>query len=163
VDRGLQAAAAYVAGTAGLFADWAEGFAQRKNQLTKLDPAVAAAAHGDPNILYFHGYWELAPGEARVIEVTPPRCDYWNFQLNNHWMESLDYLHHQIALNHTQVVSQPDGSVRLVVSHGDPAVANWIETAGHRRGTMCLRWVGARQQPQPETRVIAQDDLARVL
>jgi hypothetical protein len=55
IDRGLAAAAAYVAGTAGLFADWAEGFAKRPNELARLDPAVAAAAHGDPNICYFPG------------------------------------------------------------------------------------------------------------
>ena len=72
VDRGLQAAAAYVAGTRRLFADWAEGFAKRTNELPRFDPAIAAAAHGDPNIVYFHGYWELRRDEALVIEVTPP-------------------------------------------------------------------------------------------
>ena len=163
VDRGLQSAAAYVAGTAGLFADWAEGFAKRKNQLPRFDPAVAAAAHGDPNIVYYHGYWELAPGEALLIDVKPPRCDYWNFQLNNHWMESLDYRYHTIALNHAQVRTRPDGSVRLVVSHQDPGVPNWIETAGHRRGTMCLRWVGAASQPEPTTRVVRLREIPAIL
>jgi hypothetical protein len=159
LDRGLQAAAAYVAGTASLFADWAEGFARRPNELPRFDPAIAAAAHGDPNILYFHGYWQLAPDEALVIEVTPPACDYWNFQLDNHWMESLDYRYHQIALNHAQVRARPDGSVRLVVGHADPGVPNWIETAGHRRGTMCLRWVGAREHPVPTTQVVKISDI----
>jgi hypothetical protein len=160
VDRGLAQAAAYVAGTAALFADWAEGFAAKKNQLPKFDPAIAAAAHGDPNIAYYHGYWELADDEALLIEVTPPACEYWNFQLNNHWMESLDYRWHQIALNHSQVKPRPDGSVRLVIAHQDPGVPNWIETAGHRRGTMCLRWVGAKQHPDPVTRVVKQKECA---
>jgi hypothetical protein len=159
VDRGLQAAAAYVSGTASLFADWAEGFAKRKNELPKFDPAVAAAAHGDPNIAYYHGYWELAPGEALLVEVTPPACDYWNFQLDNHWMESLDYRYHTIALNHAEVKKRADGSVRLVIAHQDPGVPNWIETAGHRRGTMCLRWVGAKQHPDPSTRVVKLGEL----
>ncbi len=159
LDRGLGAAAAYVAGTAALFADWAEGFAERVNELAKLDPAVAAAAHGDPNICYFHGYWELAPDEALVIEVTPPRCDYWNFQLNNHWMESLDYRYHRIALNHHDAELGADGSLRIVVSHEDPGVDNRLETAGHARGTMCLRWVGAKQHPDPVTRVVKVAEL----
>jgi len=152
VDRGLGAAAAYVLGTASLFADWAEGFAKRPNQLPRFDPSVARAAHGDPNICYFHGYWELTPDEALVIEVTPPPCAYWNFQLNNHWMESLDYRYHPIAVNHHGARYQPDGSVRIIVAGRDPGVGNWIDTAGHRRGTMCLRWIGAELHPEPATR-----------
>jgi len=155
IDRGLAAASAYVAGTAALFADWAEGFArQGVNRLHKLDPAIAGAAHGDPNICYFHGYWELASDEALIIEATPPKCDYWNFQLNNHWMESLDYRYYTIAVNHHGAKYQPDGSVRIVVAHQDPHADNWIDTAGHRRGTMCLRWIGAAHHPQPATRVV---------
>ena len=162
VDRGLQAAAAYVHGTASIFADWAEGFAARKNQLPKFDPAVAAAAHGDPNIVYYHGYFELADDDALVIDVVPPRCEYWNFQINNHWMESLDYRYHQIALNHFAAQARPDGSVRLVVSLRDPGVPNWLDTAGHRRGTMCLRWVGATEHPDPKTRVVKVAQVAQL-
>jgi len=155
IDRGLAAASAYVAGTAALFADWAEGFAKRGvNQLHRLDATVAGAAHGDPNICYFHGYWELRPDEALIIETTPPKCEYWNFQLNNHWMESLDYRYHRIAVNHHGAAYRPDGSVRIVVAHADPGVDNWLETAGHRRGTMCWRWIRADAHPQPATRVV---------
>jgi hypothetical protein len=154
LDRGLQAAAAYVAGTASLFADWAEGFARRKNELPRFDPAVAAAAHGDPNIVYYHGYWELGPGEALLVELRPPRCEYWNFQINNHWMESLDYRYHRIAVNHHGARARPDGSVRLAIAAEDPGVDNWLDTAGHRRGTMCLRWIGAKTHPDPATRIV---------
>ncbi len=154
LDHGLASAAAYVAGTSALFCDWSEGFAKRKNELPPLDPAIATAAHGDPNICYFHGYWELDPEQALLIEVTPPRCDYWNFQLNNHWMESLDYRYHRIDVNHHGAVYEDDGSVRLVVAHSDPGHGNWLDTAGHARGTMCLRWIRADAHPQPQTRVV---------
>ncbi len=156
IDRGLAAASAYVAGTANLFADWAEGFKEHPNELRILDPAVARSAHGDPNICYFHGYWELGPDEALLIEVTPPRCEYWNFQLNNYWMESLDYRYHPIAVNHYGARYQDDGSVRIVVAHRDPGQGNWIDTAGHQRGTMCLRWIHADSHPKPGTRVLKQ-------
>jgi len=160
IDRGLAAAATYVNGTAALFADWAEGFARRGvNQLHRLDPAVANAAHGDPNIFYYHGYWELDAGEALIIEVTPPPCDYWNLQINNHWMESLDYRYHTIAVNHHGATYRPDGSVQIVVAHENPGIANWLETAGHRRGTMCWRWIRAASHPQPATRVVTVGDL----
>ena len=159
IDRGLANAASYVAGTAALFADWAESFAQHPNELRLLDPAIARAAHGDPNICYFHGYWELAPDEALVIEATPPPCEYWNFQLNNYWMESLDYRYHRIAVNHYGARYRPDGSVRIVVAHTNPGADNWIDTAGHRRGTMCWRWIRADSHPQPLARVARVSDL----
>jgi hypothetical protein len=159
IDRGLANAASYVAGTAALFADWAESFAKHPNELRLLDPAIARAAHGDPNICYFHGYWELAPDEALVIEATPPPCEYWNFQLNNYWMESLDYRYHRIAVNHHGARYRPDGSVRLVIAHADYGADNWIDTAGHRRGTMCWRWIRAESHPQPVARVVKVADL----
>ena len=32
--------------------------------------------------------------------------------------------------------------------------ANWIDTCGHERGTMCWRWIRAQDLPQPQTRVV---------
>lgn len=159
VDTGLTMAGRLVVGCAAMFANWAEGFAERPNELPLFDPGVSLAAHGDPNIVYYHGYWRLAPEEALVVEVTPPACDYWNFQLNNHWMESLDYRHHRISVNKHTARVREDGSVRLVVAHRDPGVANWLETAGHTLGTMCFRWIRAADHVQPRTRVVPIDEL----
>ncbi len=86
-------------------------------------------------------------------------CEYWNFQLNNHWMESLDYRYHRIDLNHHGAALQADGSVRLIVAHRDPGLPNWLDTAFHQRGTMCLRWVRAESHPQPKARVVPLADL----
>ena len=127
----------------------------------------ASAAHGDPHIRYFHGYFELGAEQALSIEFVPPRCDYWNFQLNNHWMESLDFRHHRVDLNHHGAVREPDGSVRLVVAPRDPGHPNWLDTAGHARGTMCLRYVRlhadepdrAGSQSLPRTRVTSLGDV----
>ena len=160
LDQGLAAAAAYVQGTASLFSDWSEGFRKKLNQLPPFDPAIASAAHGDPHIHYYHGYWELGSEEALVIDVKPPRCEYWNFQLNNHWMESLDYRYHRIDLNHHTASQREDGSVRLIVAHRDPGLPNWLDTASHARGTMCLRWIRAEDHPQPRTRVVPFAELA---
>ena len=102
---------------------------------------------------------ELAPDEALVIDFTPPECEYWNFQLNNHWMESLDYRYHRIDVNHHGAVPAEDGSVRLVVAHEDPGTANWLDTAGHARGTMCLRWIRADHHPDPRTQLVKRADL----
>ena len=57
------------------------------------------ARGGAKDIYYAHAYWQIAEDEAWVIEVTPPDCYYWNFQLDNWWMESLDYRFQQISVN----------------------------------------------------------------
>jgi hypothetical protein len=160
LGRALRDAAGFVDGTASLFADWAEGFAKEPNRLVPMDPVRTGGAHGDPNIFFHMGYWRLASDEALVIELRPPRCFYWNFQLNNHWMESLDYRHHPIHVNRHTARADADGGVRLVVAHRDPGVPNWIDTAGHARGTMGLRWVKADAHPTPECRVVKHADVA---
>ena len=161
MDRGLVAAGRFVVGCARLFNRWAAGFAEQVNQLPRFEAGIAIAAGGDPNIVYYHGYWELAPDQALVIEVAPPECDYWNFQLNNHWMESLDYRYFKIWVNKHSARLREDGSVRVVVAHRDPGVENWIDTCGHDRGTMCWRWIRAADHPQPRTRVVGIDELSR--
>ncbi len=153
LDEGLGKAGALVAGAPLLFAKWARDFKRHSNELPLFDPQVSLAAGGDPNIAYYHSHWALAEDEALLVEVTPPECEYWNFQLNNYWMESLDYRHFTIHTNKHLAHYEGDGSVRLVVAHEDPGLPNWIETAGHMSGTMCFRWVRAEEHPQPRTRL----------
>ncbi|MBW1871413.1 MAG: DUF1214 domain-containing protein [Deltaproteobacteria bacterium] len=159
IDQGLGSASRLVAGAAAIFANWAKDFQNHTNQLPEFDQNTSLAAHGDPNICYFHSYWKLDKGEALIIEAAPPKCDYWNFQLNNHWMESLDYRHFNIAINKHSASYRDDGSVRIVVADQDPGVDNWIDTNGHMFGTMCFRWVRAEAHPQPKTRVVKVKEL----
>jgi hypothetical protein len=155
----LASAGDYVAATANLFADWAEGLATTPNTLTPLDPKVTGGAHGDPHMRFHMGYWELEDDEALVIEGTPPECVYWNFQLSNVWMESLDYRYHQIHTNKHTTQYKDDGSFRLIIAHHDPGLPNWMDTVGHRRGTMALRWAKASANPTPRSRVVKQSTL----
>ena len=154
LDEGLKKAGALVMGAPLLFAKWARDFKKHSNELPRFDPQVSLAAGGDPNIAYYHSHWAIAQDEALVIEVKPPECEYWNFQLNNYWMESLDYRHHRIHTNKHLAQHGDDGSVRLIVAHEDPGLPNWLETAGHTSGTMCFRWVRATEYPQPQTRLV---------
>jgi len=161
LDRGLRASGRFVGGCAKLFHAWAGSMVRNTNTLPEFDAAVAKAAGGDPNIVYYHSYWRLEPDEALVIEVVPPPCDYWNFQLNNHWMESLDYRYFPIHLNKHSAKRRPDGSVRIVVAHEDPGVENWLDTCGHDRGTMCWRWIRPARRVTPAARVVKLADLGR--
>jgi len=96
----------------------------------------------DTQIKYHQAYFALGAEEALVVEFTPPRCVYWMIVLHNHWTETLDYRNHQITLNCRSAHIQGDGSVRCVVAQRDPGVPNWLDTAGHGRGTVGVRWVG---------------------
>jgi hypothetical protein len=156
----LAGAARFVAGTARVFAEWARDFALRPNELPPQDQGRYQAAGGDPSIHYFHGYWTLAGDDALLIDVPRiPRCDSWNFQLNNYWMESLDYRHHRIHVNKHTATYRPDGGCTIVVAPRDPGVPNWLDTAGHTLGTMCFRWIGADEIVQPVARVVSRTAL----
>jgi len=159
IDSGLTSAASLVNACAMIFPSWASGFRSHPNSLPRFDPDLSRMFGGDPNIAYYHSYWELGPNEALVIETTPPPCEYWNFQLNNYWMESLDYRHHAVCINKASARVRTDGSVRVVVAHEDPGVENWLDTAGHAFGTMCWRWVRAEENPVPVTRVVPVSEL----
>ena len=99
-----------------------------------------------------------------MIEFTPPDCDTWNFQLNNYWMESLDYRYFPISINKHTAVMGSDGKIKIIVSATNPGLPNWIDTCGHPEGTMCLRWYRLRQGESPVVpacRVALQQDIAR--
>lgn len=160
LERGLRGAVMFVRGSATLFEQWAESFLPTLNRLPPADQGYCQSIGGDPNIFYFHSAWALAEDEALVIEAPDiPECQSWNFQLDNWWMESLDYRYHRIHVNQHSARYEDDGSVRVIVSHTDPGLPNWIETAGHRMGTMCWRWIGADRHPLLETRVVKLADL----
>lgn len=161
LDEGLRSTATLVAGASLLFAKWARDFQAHTNELPLFGPERSDKAGGDPNIRYYHSYWALAPDQALIIEVNPPECEHWNFQLNNYWMESLDYRYFRIHVNKHTAHYAPDGSVRIVVAHADPGLPNWVSTVGHESGTMCFRWVRAKEHPQPRTRVVTLASLSR--
>jgi hypothetical protein len=162
--RGLQSTTLLVAGASAMFAKWARDFQSHRNSLPLFDQQRSDQAGGDPNIRYFHSYWSVPPGMALVISFSPPvPCQSWNFQLNNHWMESLDYRYHKVHTN--SVLATPDSpfspdtstdttgmgsgagagagevppvSFTLVVTHEERrgGGGNWLTTAGHDCGTM---------------------------
>jgi len=160
LDAGLQSSGQLVNGAAMLFAAWSRMFQEHTNRLPRMDPELSNRFGGLADMAYYHSYWRLADHEALVIDASPPPCDHWNFQLNNHWMESLDYRYFRIHVNSATAQTRPGGSVRVVVAHRDPGVPNWIETAGHSFGTMCWRWVRpVGEPPEPTCRVVPLSDV----
>src|SRR5580658_2581074 len=154
LERALMATAAFVRGTAGTFADWVRDFKAKPNELATLDQTLFFKSGGDPNIFYLHGYWQLQPDEALIIETTPPECEFWNFQLDNYWMESLDYRYAPVWVNSHTANYNADGSVTLTIARANRGFSNWIDTDGHTSGSMLLRWTRAKTHPVPRCRLV---------
>ncbi|WP_232681019.1 hypothetical protein [Nocardioides sp. R-C-SC26] len=101
------------------------------------------------------GHYELDDDQAMIVSV--PRCDdctYQGIQIGSDWYVSTDYETHQTSLTKSQAVTDPDGVMRFVISERPPSgspIANWLETTGHRTGSMMLRW-------QQLTRDLTQED-----
>ena len=125
-------------------------------------PVVRSDIGGATDNVTVWGSWDLADDEALIIEVTPPPALYWSLSIGNQWWETIDYARHQSSLNGHQAVLD-DGVFRAVVAHRDPGVANWLDTAGQRRGPGMVRWVRADGAPVPATEVVAFDALDAAL
>lgn len=151
----LDRAGGMIQGVVGQFLGWSRSFQEHPHEIRPLEPSLLAFAQGDPNTSYHYGYWELGADEAFEIRFTPPVCEYWNLQIGNYWLESLDFMRHTTHVNHHTASLEPDGSVRILVAHRDPGAANWLDTVGHTRGALALRFVGAAEIPPLEARVLA--------
>lgn len=154
IAQGLDDAAKFVQATAAIFAGWAEEFAGNPNQVQQKFTGL-----GDPNNQFWHGYWSIEEGQALVIEAMPPVCEAWNFQLNNYWEESLDYRHFPVHINKHTAKYETDGSLLIVIAAEDPGLGNWIDTVGHRHGTLGLRWTKAIDPHKPSLRVASLAEL----
>jgi hypothetical protein len=104
--------------------------------------------------------YRVAPDEALVLEVRPPRAKYWSVDLCNVWLESLDYANHQSSLNGHQAVLDADGVFRAVLTHDDPGIANWLDPVGHTDGSLIYRWNLADASPVPKLTLVRRAELA---
>ena len=155
IEAQLNGAAAWVRGTANTFADWSQWFMEQPNRIYGgKEQSVYQRAGGDPKIWYGHIYYDLAPDEALVITAKPPQCRFWNFQIDNWWMESMDHVNRKVWVNGAQAKYEDDGSVVLVCADKDPGYGNWIDLSGHRKGTGLWRWIEATDHPVPQCKVV---------
>jgi hypothetical protein len=117
---------------------------------------IDATPGGTPLI----GYWQVAPGEALILRVTPPECSYWSCEFGNAWWESMDYRQRLSGTNCHHAVLESDGSLVVVISHSDPGLPNWLDPSGHEEGYVTFRWIGATGCPKPTCERVAVSELA---
>ncbi len=105
-------------------------------------------AAGAVDVFYSMGRWDLGPDDALVMRGTIPPSRFTNVMLWNRHMQTLEYTHRRSSLNSAQIAYEPDGSYTIVVAHRDPGVPNWLDTGGHRVGTIFWRYL--LPEPDPE-------------
>lgn len=152
--RDLERVGGVLEGTVRQFLGWTKAFESHRHEIREIDPALSASAQGDPRTRYFYSYWEIGEDEAFVVDLAPPKCDYWNLQIGNHWLESFDFMRFETHVNPATAIADERGRVRVVIARRDPGVPNWLDTAGHARGGLALRWVGAESIPETTGRVV---------
>lgn len=118
---------------------------------------------GMEGLFYGRGHFRCEPDEAVILEVTPPTCRYWSFQLLNSNWESLDWDVRQTSLNGHQATLDSDGAFRAVIAHRDPGVPNWLDPAGHTSGLIGGRWLRADSNPSATLHVVPFDEIRKHL
>ena len=115
---------------------------------------------GAADIFYSMGRWDLQDDEALVMTGTLPAGPFANVMLWNVHMQTLDYRNLPTALNKAQIEYEPDGSYRIIISHQDPGLPNWLCTDGHQRGSIFWRFLlPETDPPKPECTVVRLSEL----
>ncbi len=129
------------------------------NSLIVVPPERSGEHSGTAGQSYGMGNFHCADDEVVLLEFEPPPCLYWSVSLATWWWEAIDPATRQSSLNGHQAKLDEDGVFRAVISHDDPGVANWLDTAGHRKGTLIARLIDAEAAIEPIYRVVARDEL----
>ena len=100
------------------------------------------------------GCWHLDDDEALIVEFPDPRARYWGIQASSILVHTLDFASRLTTINNAQSLVDDDGRIRIVVSHRDPGVHNWLDTMSLSHGDLMMRVHQAETLEPPETRIV---------
>jgi hypothetical protein len=136
------------------FLEWSAATSAAPNRFLAKEPKLTQGVQGDPDTIYYLGYYQLEPGEW--LEVTMPAGfstswpAYWSLHAYNHWCESLP----GASMGNDRCVTDASGRIRIAIGPDSPGDApNRINTLGRRRGVLICRIIGAEAVAVPETRL----------
>ena len=151
MERRVANAAASIRWNAQLNRLWTPQRRLDPNTFVRRTAEEIVAAVPNPDVVYSFTWWKMDDDEVLLVDFTPPATRYWSLQMCDRWFQC--YPDRRSNLHDQQCVPNPDGSVTIVLSDGDPGVPNWLDTSGHRVGTMFFRWLHADFAEQPTVRV----------
>lgn len=105
-----------------------------------------------------HMVWKLAPDEALIVEMDM-HDGFWIFGMGGALVGSMDFLHRPVSYTPARTRVDGDGVVRLVLTHDDPGVANWLDTQGFAEGNLTYRNLLSQNPASFRTRLVKRDAL----
>lgn len=116
---------------------------------------------GAVDIAYAMAPWRLEDDEALVVEGRFPACAYASVVLWNRHMQCLEYRDRPVWRNRANTETDADGNFRMVIAHRDPGLPNWLDTEGHREGTIFWRiLLPEGELEKTECRVVPFEEVA---
>ncbi|KPH64446.1 DUF1214 domain-containing protein [Novosphingobium sp. ST904] len=106
-----------------------------------------------------HMVWRLEPDEALIVEMDW-HPGFWLFGMGGALMGSMDFLHRPVSYTPARTKVDGDGIVRLILSHEDPGLHNWLDTQGFSDGNLTYRNLMSQQPATFRTRLVKAIELA---
>lgn len=103
-----------------------------------------------PDNKYRVCWYRFGQDQVMFVRGKLPKARYFSFALYNAWMESLDYQHSRVHLNHSQIVTDADGTFEICIAHRDLGHRNQLLTGGHHAGYVLARALLPEQDELPE-------------
>lgn len=113
---------------------------------------------------YNQGLFHIELDQALIVSFkVPDQCRYWNIQLSDLWWRTLEAVRRQGHLNGFKNRADADGITRLVISHRDPGLENWIDAGGVIEGDIIMRFLYVDSRPDVSAQLVNLDELERHL
>ena len=159
LEKQLRALPQSIGFIAPMFVNHVEQLRQQ-GYINKLKIFDVSQMGGLASQFYYEGAYELNDEEALIVEAkVPDVCLYRSLILTNDIYETTDWYNNHSCLNDAQAPADADGILRIVVSHKDPGVPNWLDTAGYRTGAIQGRWAEYSSKPVPNVTKVALSDV----
>lgn len=126
-----------------------------RNGVREWSEMQGGAVYTEPGIHYQRGAWQLAPGEALVLDGSMVEARHLSVLLYSRFLNSLDYRNRTVSLTRPRMTVGPDGAFRIVIAGEDSGVPNWLDTEGRPFGLFVIRWLQPAATPKlPTAKVV---------
>ena len=112
---------------------------------------------------YLWGNYLCRPDEAVLVEYEMPRSRYASINAHNLAGDGAQYHLRHVSITGDQGKADRDGVFRIVISHDDPGVKNWLDARGRDFGFLMAKFHKPDTVPVASMRVVPGDRVRDLL